>query len=217
MNNKHFLMISILAVFLLSLPFANLNAQSRSSSSAKKIYCYNDEEGRRVCSDALPPEASSRARTEINSRTGIVTRQVDRALTEDEIDELARQEAMQAEKERMEAENLRKMEIFVGNYHDEREIENNYAAKISQYESQISFSKNAMAQVRGTLASQLKRLADIELNNHTPPQNIVDEMMKTRQSMLNHQRNIDNMNASIQEAQREKELAILTFRQYNRM
>ncbi|MET1161629.1 MAG: hypothetical protein ABWY48_03740, partial [Pseudoxanthomonas sp.] len=50
---------------------------------AKKLYCWN-ENGQRVCSDALTAEAVNRAREEISSRSGLRTGGVDRALTEEE-------------------------------------------------------------------------------------------------------------------------------------
>lgn len=196
----------------------DLSAQSRrSGTAAKKIYCYNDENGRRVCSDSLPAQEIEKARTEINSRTGIVTREVDRALTKEEIELIERQEEMALRREKQEAEELRKVELLVGNYHSEEDISRNYDAKIEQFNAQIRFSENAISQVRKTLSSQLKRLSDIELSNNKPPQNRIDEMMNTKKVIEDHRENIDRMKKSKLKAEQEKQLAIVTFRQYKNL
>ena len=49
----------------------------------KKLYCWN-ENGKKVCGDALPAEASDSARTEISASSGLRTGQVSRALTDAE-------------------------------------------------------------------------------------------------------------------------------------
>ena len=42
---------------------------------SKKLYCWN-EHGRKVCGDALPPEAADSARTEISAKSGLQTGEV---------------------------------------------------------------------------------------------------------------------------------------------
>ncbi len=53
------------------------------SAQAKKLYCWN-ENGAKVCGDALPAHAVDNARTEINAKSGMATGQVARALTGEE-------------------------------------------------------------------------------------------------------------------------------------
>src|SRR4030095_11293966 len=55
-------------------------AAGKKAAEGKKLYCWN-ENGRKVCGDALPPEAAEGARTEISPRSGLQTGHVDRALT----------------------------------------------------------------------------------------------------------------------------------------
>ena len=56
---------------------------SGAASAQKKVYCWN-ENGKKVCGDALPAEAADSARTEISAKSGLRTGQVARALTEAE-------------------------------------------------------------------------------------------------------------------------------------
>src|SRR5205807_778299 len=53
------------------------------SEGGKKLYCW-DQNGHKVCGDALPPEAAASARTEISAKSGMQTGSVARALTPEE-------------------------------------------------------------------------------------------------------------------------------------
>ncbi|MCW2000592.1 hypothetical protein GGR76_003570 [Xanthomonas translucens] len=51
--------------------------------AAKKLYCWN-QNGARVCSDTLPPEAVNQARDEFNVKSGMRSAEVQRAMSSDE-------------------------------------------------------------------------------------------------------------------------------------
>src|SRR3546814_20123611 len=72
-------MIAGLACILL-LATATAAAQDK---AAKKIYCW-EEDGHKVCGDALPADAVDAARTEISARTGHTVRSLARAPTDEE-------------------------------------------------------------------------------------------------------------------------------------
>ena len=63
----------------------------KQDGATKKLYCWN-EGGRRVCGDALPASAVNSARTEI-SKSGLPGASIGRALTPEERDALAAQQA----------------------------------------------------------------------------------------------------------------------------
>src|SRR3546814_5068291 len=70
-------MIAGLACILL-LATATAAAQDK---AAKKIYCW-EEDGHKVCGDALPADAVDAARTEISARTGHTVRSLERRSEE---------------------------------------------------------------------------------------------------------------------------------------
>ncbi|HET6783148.1 MAG TPA: hypothetical protein VFH12_04865, partial [Pseudoxanthomonas sp.] len=72
-----------LLLLALCAALAPLAIAQKAEAPAKKLYCWN-ENGQRVCSDALPAEAVNRAREEISARSGLRTGGVDRALSEEE-------------------------------------------------------------------------------------------------------------------------------------
>ncbi len=57
---------------------APAGAQDR--PAAKKLYCWN-QNGARVCSDTLPPEAVNQARDEFNVKSGMRSAEVQRAMS----------------------------------------------------------------------------------------------------------------------------------------
>ena len=73
-----FSLVPLLAGSLLAAPL-----MAQQNPPAKKLYCWN-QDGQRVCSDTLPPEAVNAARDEFNARSGLRSGQVDRALNADE-------------------------------------------------------------------------------------------------------------------------------------
>ena len=68
-------------ILLASIALALLG--SGSAVAQKKVYCWN-ENGKKICGDALPAEAADSARTEISAKSGLRTGQVSRALTDAE-------------------------------------------------------------------------------------------------------------------------------------
>ena len=67
----------------LLLALAPLALAQTPGAPAKKLYCWN-ENGRKVCGDALPANAVDSARTEISAKSGLATGRVDRALSAEE-------------------------------------------------------------------------------------------------------------------------------------
>jgi hypothetical protein len=67
----------LLAFALIAALAAQADAQN---TGKKKLYCWN-EDGRKVCGDALPAEAAGSSRTEFSSNSGRRTGEVAAALT----------------------------------------------------------------------------------------------------------------------------------------
>ena len=78
----------VLAAGLALSPLAMAQGGTKPATPAKKLYCWN-ENGQRVCSDALPADAVNRARDEISAKSGLRTAEVERALTDEERAQLA--------------------------------------------------------------------------------------------------------------------------------
>lgn len=166
-RNRSLRLVAIAA--LLPLAAASF-AQKRTNAPppAKKLYCWN-EGGRKVCGDALPPEAAERARTEISARSGRRTGEVARALTDAE----RAAAAAGAEQARVAAEaqaaQLRRDLAMVESYMTEADLRRAYGERISLLDETLKASELGEANLRRSLISLLNQAADLELSGKPVP------------------------------------------------
>jgi hypothetical protein len=134
----------------------------KNDAPAKKLYCWN-ENGRKVCGDALPANAVDSARTEINARSGMATGRVDRALTAEE----RAAAAAQAEADRvaaLEAEAQQRRELaMVESYASEADLRRAYEHRLSLSEGTLKAASMAVTGLRQSLLSLLRRASEAEL------------------------------------------------------
>lgn len=128
----------------------------------KKIYCW-DENGSKVCGDALPAAAVDSARTEF-SASGMPTLRVDRAPTVEErssaalVAEQQRLAALQA------AAEIRRELAMVESYASEEELQRAFNHRIELIQSSLETSRLGIDGARRSLLSLLQRAAETELS-----------------------------------------------------
>lgn len=150
-----------LAAALALLAAGPLAAQTKPSNE-KKIYCWN-EAGRKVCGDALPADAVDSARTEFSVKSGMATREVGRALTDEERStaELA---AEAAHRQAMaEAVQKRRDLAMVESYMTEDDLRRAYGERTALLDETIKASQLGVSALRLSLLSLLRQAGDMEL------------------------------------------------------
>lgn len=150
-------------------PVADADAQNRGNQVEKRLYCWDDASGKRVCGDALPPEAADRARTEINPRTGLRTGSVARAPTADERAAAAQAEAEAARREAEEAAQRRRELAMVESYADEGELRRAYRHRIDLMEGAARTSRMSVQNIRQSLLGLLRDAGERELAGKPVP------------------------------------------------
>jgi hypothetical protein len=135
---------------------------AQKAPAQKKLYCWN-ENGKKVCGDALPPEQSAGARTEFSSRSGRTLNRVDRALTAEER-ALAETEAGRARLAAdAEAARVRRDLAMVESYATEAELQRAFNERIVLVDESIKTSVLSEANLRRGLAGLLAQAANLEL------------------------------------------------------
>ena len=136
----------------------------QAQNSGKKLYCWTDN-GRKVCGDALPPEAAAkRARTEISAKSGMHTGEVARALTPEEraaADAAAEQAQVAADAE---AARQRQDLAMVESYGTEDDLRRAYGERIGLLDASIKASQLGVSNLRLSLTSLLNQASDLELS-----------------------------------------------------
>jgi len=135
----------------------------------KKLYCWTDAGGHKICGDALPPEAADRARTEISVKSGMRTGEVARALTAEERAAAATAAEQAQAAAAAEAARQRRDLAMVESYGTEADLRRAYGERISLLDSTIKASQLGVANLRLSLTSLLDQASDLELAGKPVP------------------------------------------------
>ncbi|MEO6365130.1 MAG: hypothetical protein ABIO38_03655, partial [Luteimonas sp.] len=176
--------LAILAGAALTTCMACATAQDKAPS--KKLYCWS-ENGRKVCGDALPPEAVNRARTEINSRSGMRSGQVDRTLTPEE------RAARDLETKRLQAEaearamTERRDIALADSYETEADLTRAYRIRYELVDESMKSSRLALGNLRQSLLRLLDQASERELAGDKVPKMLADNIGQQRREFVSLQ------------------------------
>lgn len=161
---------------LLAVPLAG--AQDK----AKKLYCWN-EGGRKVCGDALPASAVDGARTEINAKSGLAARRVERAMTDAE-----RMAAKQAEASAaVEQGRARRDMAMVESYATEADLRRAFNARITLLDETVKASTLGITGMRQSLVSLLRLAGDAELAGKPVPKPLSNNILTQHAQLIRQQ------------------------------
>lgn len=165
---------------LLLLAFA-LGADAQQKGASKKLYCWN-ENGKKVCGDALPASAVDSARTEISGRSGLRIGAVDKALSGEELTQ------HEAEKQRLAgeaaaAEAARRRDIALAeSYTSEEELRRAYRIRYDLIDESIKSSRLAMDNLHHNLLRLLDQAGERELSGQPVPKALADNIGRQHDS-----------------------------------
>ena len=175
-----------IAAFAMAMLGTGIAYAQTSSSTEKKIYCWN-EGGRKVCGDALPASAANSARTEISSRSGMTTGRVDRALTGSERSAAE----VAAEVARKQAEVLalqqRRDLAMVESYMTEADLRRAYGERTLLLDETLKASKLGLSNLRLSLLALLRQAGDKELGGDLVIKPLADSIREQHGELLRQQ------------------------------
>jgi hypothetical protein len=152
-----------------------LSVAAGASAGGKKLYCWN-ENGHKVCGDALPAEAATSARTEFSAKSGMHTGEVARALTVEEraAAALAAEQAQVAAD--AEAARKRRDLAMVESYATEADLRRAYGERIGLLDDALKTSVLGEANLRLSLTSLLDQASDLELSGKPVPPVLISKL-----------------------------------------
>lgn len=146
----------------LALSLAALVAPAAAQKADKKLYCW-DENGSRVCSDALPPDAVNRAREEINSKSGMRTSSVAAPMTEAER-AAARAAAVLADAQKRAAQSRELSDQgLLQNFASEDKLQRVFDERKQQLDDNVRMGEYNLTSLRGGLIALLNQASTREL------------------------------------------------------
>ena len=195
------------ALLLLAAPAAAQNAPA----GGKTIYCW-DEDGRRVCGDALPASAVEAARTEM-STSGLTQRRLDRALTDAERAQAEAADAAARDAEREAASRARREQAMVESYSSEAELQQAFGNRIGVIEAGIETARLGIQSTRASLVGLLQRAGEAELAGRPVPKALADNILNQHRSLRQLQAQIDSQVRQRREADEDLADALARYRE----
>jgi hypothetical protein len=101
---------------------AALGLLSAAAAAQQRFYCYDDENGRRVCGDSLPPEAA-RFDREIRNERGVVVGTAQGEVTAEEQRVIDEERRAEEESRRLSEERRRYTQLLLDSYTSVADIE----------------------------------------------------------------------------------------------
>ncbi|MDQ3038929.1 MAG: hypothetical protein M3Q51_07550 [Pseudomonadota bacterium] len=170
---------------------ACLGSNVQAQSKQKKVYCWN-ENGSKICSDALPAAASNAARTEISAKSGLATGQVGRALSDSErADAVANAAATRRDDENA-ANRSRRDLAMVESYMTEADLRRAYGKRISLLDETLKASQLGLTSLRLSLITLLRQAGDWELDKKPVPKRLAASILKQHGELLRQQQILAN-------------------------
>ncbi len=169
---------------------AEVQAQAKPTANAKaqkKFFCWN-ENGRKVCGDALPPAAANAARTEISAKSGLATGQVARAQTESERAEAAVSAAAAQKQADAEAIQKRRDLAMVESYMTEADLRRAYGERTSLLDETLKASQLGLSNLRLSLITLLRQAGDAELDKTPVPKRLANSILQQHIDLIRQQR-----------------------------
>lgn len=165
---------------------AGLVSNVHAQSTQKKVYCWN-ENGNKICSDALPAAAANAARTEISTRSGLATGQVARALSESERADAAVSAAVAHKQAEAAAIQSRRDLAMVESYMTEADLRRAYGERITLAEETLKASQLGLSNLRLSLITLLRQAGDWELDKKPVPKRLADKILTQHNELLRQQ------------------------------
>lgn len=161
------------------------------AAQAQKLYRWVDAEGKVQYSDSLPPEAVDQARRELNKLSGSTTASIDRALTEEERQLAAAQEAEAARAAEAEQQSRQRDRMLLSFYPTEADLTRSYRDRLDSLGESIKAAQIGLESQRDVLVSLLDDAANRELAGERVDAKVLDtarqahhqqEQLRTMQS-----------------------------------
>jgi hypothetical protein len=184
---------------------------SAQKAGQKKLYCWN-EDGRKVCGDALPANAVDSARTEISPKSGLPTGQVGRALTAEERLAASAQAELDRQKQFKEAAQRMREHAMAESYATEADLRRAFNDRIALLDDTIKAAQLSIGGLRQSLISLLRQAGEAELAGKPVPANLTGTIRTQHAELMRQQSLLAVHRQNRGEIDRELDHALQTYR-----
>ncbi|WP_045757620.1 hypothetical protein [Xanthomonas albilineans] len=171
-------------LIILALP---ASAQQQQQAHAKKLYCWN-QNGQRICSDALPPEAVNQARDEFNATSGMRSAEVGRALSSEERAAAAADAAQQRADQAALETRKRTDQAMLLSFQTEDELRRVFSERADIVDNNIQTSRYNVDSLRQGLVEVLANAGAQELAGQKVANNLAEDVQRRHHALVQQMR-----------------------------
>jgi hypothetical protein len=153
---------------------------------AAKLYKWVDADGNVHYSDKVPPDQAKQARTELNEQ-GVTVKQVERALTPEEVAARKAEEKAAAEAAEAIAQQRAKDKVLLDSYANEDDLTRSHQQRVDLLVQTIDARKVEIGLREKNLADLVARAADTERSGRAVPE-VLQTMIKNERNEIERQR-----------------------------
>lgn len=172
---------------------------SSALTKTKKLYCW-DEQGKRTCSDTLPPEAVNEAHDVFNSNSGLRSAEVQRSLSPEERAAIAASQAQHQADQAAEQTRQRTDKAMLSSYENEDDLRRVFTDRSTLIENNIATARFNATSIREGLVILLKNAGSEELNKQRVSDKATRQILDRHLALLAQQRlrtNFEQQRASL--------------------
>lgn len=192
-----------LGVALLAGLAAGASAQDKSAAGNKKLYCWN-QNGQRICSDTLPPEAVNQARDEFNARSGLRSAEVERALNAEERAAALADAAQRRADEAAEQTRKRTDQAMLMSYQSEDDLRRVFGERSTIVDNNVRTARYNVASLREGLVTLLRSAGERELAGQKVNDKLAGDIRQRHAELVRQQQ----LQAGFEQQRRELESEI---------
>lgn len=184
---------------------------TKAGAVAKKIYCW-EEAGKKVCGDNMPASAVNSARTEINSRTGIVTRSVDRVLTHDEVAAIEAQKKATTEQAEQQQTQIQQGQLLLMAYPSEQSLIMSFDERIATVKHSNVEAIKLKKEAQAVLVDRLEALSGLEMAGKPITNTALESLARLRAQVQEHDAILARQQQAIVQIESERQQALALYR-----
>jgi hypothetical protein len=179
-----------------------LTGLTLSTSVQARMKCWTNNEGVKECGNAVPPEYAQKGHQEIG-KGGLVRDETERALTDEELEEKKRQDAIQAEKDRIAAEQKAKDDILLKTFSSVEDIERARDERLTALEASIKLTQARSEKIQYDLDKRIQKAAAAERAGNTPSEALLKDIESLKRQIKNNDSFIEGKRAEQEEIKKD--------------
>lgn len=167
--------------------------------AAKKVVCWNDDQGHRMCGDTVPPQYAKKEQRTMNKQ-GIVVETKAREKTAEEV----AADAVKAEEAKRAQEQAKYDSYLVQTYQKVADLEAVRKERVATLEGRLTLAEKSVVDMQGSVKGLHDRVEALKKANKEPDKKLAAQIREYDKALL------DNMQ-SVVAIKQEREKTIVKF------